>query len=74
MAPDLGAAALRMSLGQISGVLWNHSYAMHDLMRRQGIAFPRFEEHELSDVISYLHFIGYRGKDGRYHPGGGRLS
>jgi cytochrome c2 len=63
-APDLGAAALRMSVGQISGVLWNHGYAMHDLMRQRGIPFPRFQEQELADVISYLHFIGYRGRGG----------
>jgi len=63
-APDLGAAALRMTVGQISGVLWNHGYAMHDLMRRQGIPFPRFQDQELADVISYLHFIGYRGRGG----------
>lgn len=63
-APDLGEAALRMSVGQISGVLWNHSYAMHDRMRSAGIPFPRFENEELADVVSYLHFVGYRGRPG----------
>jgi cytochrome c2 len=63
-APDLGEAALRMSVGQISGVLWNHSYVMHDRMRSAGISFPRFEDQELADVVSYLHFIGYRGRLG----------
>jgi cytochrome c2 len=63
-APDLGEAALRMSVGQIGGVLWNHSYAMRDRMQSAGIPFPRFEDQELSDVVSYLHFIGYRGREG----------
>jgi len=63
-APDLGEAALRMSVGQISGVLWNHSYAMQDRMRSAGIPLPRFENQELADVVSYLHFIGYRGGSG----------
>ena len=59
-----GAAAIRMTVGQISGVLWNHSYAMHGQMRREGRAFPRFREHELADVISYLYFLSYRGRPG----------
>ena len=53
-----------MTVGQISGVLWNHSYAMHGQMRREGRAFPRFREHELADVISYLYFLSYRGRPG----------
>jgi cytochrome c2 len=62
--PELGAAARRMTVGQISGVLWNHSYAMHDRMRKEGRAFPRFREHELADVISYLYFLSYQGRPG----------
>ena len=53
-----------MTVGQISGVLWNHSYAMHDQMRRERRTFPLFLEHELADVISYLYFISYRGRPG----------
>jgi cytochrome c2 len=63
-APELSEAALRMTVGQISGVLWNHSYAMHGQMQREGKAFPRFREHELADVISYLYFISYKGRPG----------
>jgi cytochrome c2 len=33
-------------------------------MQSAGIRFPRFEEGELADVVSYLHFIGYRGRPG----------
>ena len=63
-APDLGAAALRMSAAEISGILWNHSYAMQNQMAEVGIPFPRFRDNELADLISYLHLIGYRGQKG----------
>lgn len=63
-APDLQAAALRLTVAEIGGILWNHSYAMQNQMRAVGIPFPRFEEGELADLISYLHLIGYRGRPG----------
>jgi cytochrome c2 len=63
-APDLAEAALRLTVAEISGVLWNHSYAMQDRMRAVGIPFPRFQGRELSDLISYLHLLGYRGREG----------
>jgi mono/diheme cytochrome c family protein len=63
-APELDQAALRMTVAQIAGVLWNHSYAMNDVMQRDGTAFPVFREGELADVISFLYFVGYRGRPG----------
>lgn len=63
-APDLGEAALRMTVAEISGVLWNHSYNMLGRMAAEGIPFPRFQGTELADVISYLHLLGYRGGQG----------
>lgn len=61
---DLGDAALHRSLSEIAGILWNHSYAMRDLMRERGIPFPRFREHEMADVISYVYFKGFLGRTG----------
>lgn len=63
-APDLAEAALNLTVAEISGILWNHSYAMQDRMRAAGIPFPRFREHELADLVSYLHLLGYRGRAG----------
>ena len=63
-APDIVNAGLRMTVGDISGVLWNHSYAMQDRMRAVGIPFPRFQGNEMADIISYLHLLGYRGQGG----------
>jgi cytochrome c2 len=53
-----------MTVAEICGILWNHTYAMKDRMRVAGIPFPQFEGNELADLISYLHFIGYRGRQG----------
>ena len=63
-APDLGNAALRHTVAEIGGILWNHSYAMQGRMQAAGVPFPRFEDDELSNLISYLHLIGYRGGAG----------
>jgi len=63
-APDLTDSALDLTVSEISGKLWNHSYAMSDWMRGRGIEFPRFEGTEMADLISYLYFLGYVGRGG----------
>lgn len=63
-APDVRSAALSKTASEISGLLWNHSYAMSSLMSDRGIPFPRFREAELSDLIAHLYFLGYAGKEG----------
>ncbi len=62
--PDLSRSGLDMTVSEISGTLWNHSYAMNDRMRARGIRFPRFENTEMADLISYLHFLGFFGEQG----------
>ena len=62
--PDLGRSALNMTVSEISGTLWNHSYAMNDRMLARGIRFPRFERTEMGDLISYLYFLGFFGEQG----------
>lgn len=57
--PNLDAASLHLTAAQISGILWNHSYAMHDRMRARGIPFPTFSGTEMADLIAYLHFLGF---------------
>ncbi len=62
--PDITRAALSRTASEITGVLWNHSYAMGAAMGARGVAFPRFEGNELSDLIAFLYFRGYEGQDG----------
>ncbi len=57
--PDLRSAHLHRTVAEISGILWNHSYAMQDSMRARGIPFPSLEEADMADLISYLHFLGF---------------
>jgi cytochrome c2 len=58
-APELGQAMLQMTAAEISGILWNHSYAMQERMAEAQIPFPRFRDNELADLIAYLHLLGY---------------
>jgi len=57
--PDLDAASLHLTVAEIAGVLWNHSYAMHDRMRARGIPFPQFDGTQMADLMAYLHFLGF---------------
>lgn len=63
-APDITRSALSKTASEIAGLLWNHSYAMGTEMAARGVAFPRFADNELSDLIAYLYFHGYLGEDG----------
>jgi cytochrome c2 len=63
-APDITRAALSKTVSDITGLLWNHSYAMGEAMAARGIAFPQFSGRELPDLIAYLYFRGYQGREG----------
>lgn len=68
--PDLATSALHHTVAEISGSLWNHSYAMNEWMQARGIPFPRFEGTEMADLISYLYFLGFVGGEGDPRRGG----
>lgn len=63
-APDITRAALSKTASEITGLLWNHSYAMSAMMRARGVPFPSFRDSELSDLVAYLYFRGYVGEEG----------
>ncbi len=62
--PDLARLVVDMTVSEISGILWNHSYKMTGRMQARGIPFPRFEGTEMADLISYLHFLGFLRESG----------
>jgi cytochrome c2 len=64
LAPDLTRATLSKTASEITGLLWNHSYAMSGQMRARGVVFPRFSGNEMSDLIAHLYFLGYVGQEG----------
>jgi len=69
VAPDLTSSAIHLTVSEINGKLWNHSYTMNEWMRERGIPFPRFEGTEMADLISYLYFLGFSGGEGRAERG-----
>ncbi len=63
-APDLNRSAFSKTVSEITGLLWNHSYAMSSEMDSSGVPFPRFEDGELSDLIAHLYFLDFAGDEG----------
>jgi cytochrome c2 len=68
-APDITRSALSKTVSEITGLLWNHSYAMNAEMAAAGIPMPRFAGTEMSDLISHLYFLGYIGDEGNPKAG-----
>ena len=64
LAPDITFSALSRTVSEITGLLWNHSYAMSAGMAAQGVSFPHFESTEFTDLIAYLYFLGFVGQEG----------
>lgn len=69
VAPELTRSTLSMTASEITGLLWNHSYAMGARMSALGIAFPQFSSTEMADLIAHLYFLGYAGTDGDSRTG-----
>ncbi len=53
-APDLSKRESPATGSTMVSVLWLHGPQMLDQMHQKGIKWPRFEGHEMSDVIAYL--------------------
>jgi len=70
VGPDLGRAELRGSVTQIAGRMWNHWPKMARTMQSAGMAVPRFEEGELTDLFAFLFIARY--EDGEGDPVRGR--
>jgi hypothetical protein len=41
---------------EIAGLLWNHSAAMAQAIKKDKISMPAFKENEMADLISFLYF------------------
>lgn len=67
--PDLWTATVRLSVSEIAGVLWNHSFQMSAVMRARGFAFPRFEGSEMADVIAFLYYLRFSEAGGDVRAG-----
>lgn len=69
-APDLRTATLRLSVSEIAGVLWDHSFRMSAAMRARGFAFPHFQGSEMADVIAFLYYLRFNETGGDATEGG----
>lgn len=67
--PDLRTATLRLSVSEIAGVLWNHSFRMSEAMQARGFAFPRFHGTEMADVIAFLYYLRFNETGGDARAG-----
>ncbi|HEY6061649.1 MAG TPA: c-type cytochrome [Gemmatimonadales bacterium] len=68
-APDLRTATLRLSVSEIAGVLWDHSFRMSAAMQARGFAFPRFQGTEMADVIAFLYYLRFNETGGDAREG-----
>jgi mono/diheme cytochrome c family protein len=68
-APDLRTATLRLSVSEIAGVLWNHSFQMSEAMHARGFAFPQFHGTEMADVIAFLYYLRFNETGGDARAG-----
>lgn len=59
VGPDLSMQPLRKPISEICGILWNHSFAMQAKMTALGIAFPRLEGNDLTDILVYIYFLHF---------------
>jgi len=58
IGPDLGRTR-GDSYYEIAASMWNHSGSMGEKMREFRVFRPSFEDDEMSDLISFLHFLNY---------------
>lgn len=59
--PSLLERERNRGLSQMTGALWNHSYAMGERMRAVGIRPPHFATGEMADILAYLYLEGFLG-------------
>jgi len=57
LGPDFATAGAGQSLHQLAGMFWNHTPRMIETVRSRGVAWPRFTEPELADIISYIYYV-----------------
>ncbi len=64
LAPDLATRPLKGRLSYILSHMWNHGAKMWPLMEKEGIAFPQFSPDEMSNLMTYLYFLGFQDEPG----------
>ena len=53
-APDLAATVQAYTPISMAGAVWRHGSGMRDALRAQGKEWPRFQDSEMTDLMTYL--------------------
>jgi cytochrome c2 len=69
LGPNFNEVNLNYSVTQIAGMMWNHADKMWEIMKREGISFPVFEEGEMADIIAYLYGLKLEDAPGNVEKG-----
>ncbi len=64
LGPDFADVSLESSVTEIAGIMWNHGPQMWQLMKDQGMTYPKFSGQEMADVIAYIYFIRFNDQSG----------
>jgi mono/diheme cytochrome c family protein len=68
-APGLREATQQLRVSEIAGRLWNHSARMVSVAQERGVAFPRFSDTEMADVIAFLYYLRFYDTEGDVRRG-----
>ncbi len=63
-APGLNQPGLAMTASDVAAAFWNHGAPMWGKMKEMGLPFPTFGDGEMSDLLAYLAFLQYAGREG----------
>ncbi|MEW6488013.1 MAG: c-type cytochrome [Thermodesulfobacteriota bacterium] len=67
--PDFRTLGAEVNPVVWAGKLWNHAPEMYREMRRQGVAWPTFEDNEMVDLIAYVRSVSPGGERSYLEPG-----
>ena len=69
LGPDFADLDFDYSATQIAGRMWNHGPEMWEIMKRENMVFPEFEEGEMADIIAYLYGLQLEDEPGSAQKG-----
>ena len=69
IGPSLTDKRYDRTVTQLIGIMWNHAPSMFEKMEQAGIQRPQFSGGEMSDIVSFLFFLGYFDRPGNADNG-----
>lgn len=69
IAIDLTEIEFNRNVTEMAGLLWNHGERMLVSMKKKKIAWPKFKDEEMGDLISYLYYLDFMESGGNVGRG-----